>query len=587
MINLPDNLLSRRDTAVASLLAARNRDGVWEGRLSSSALATAVTIFALSQLDNDSHQIAIARGLHWLEATINDDGGWGDSPESPSNLTTTLLGWAAFAGDHSIASAAEQQAADYCCTHIGSLEPDAIAAAIRQKYGNDATFAAPILAMCALAGRLGDQGWDYVPALPFELVLLPRAVFRFLQLHVVSYAIPALVAIGLLRHRRRGTPDRLRNCLRNACTGYALRVVQHMQPARGGFLEAAPLTGFVIMSLAAVGLADHPIVHAGVRFLREGQREDGSWPIDSDLGLWVTTLSVNALPEKALTRSEKDVLRDWLLVHQMTGIHPFTGASGGGWGWTPRAGAVPDADDTAGALLALRRVMRPCDVAAKAAAIAGIGWLLRLQNSDGGMPTFCRGWGKLPFDQSCPDLTAHALRALDDWYDDLPRRLQVRIDSAMQRAVAYLAATQADDGSWSPLWFGSQWTAARTNPVYGTAQTLRALRGIAPGRLPDLDVMIQRGVRGLLASQHPDGGWGAAAGVTPSIEETALAVSALAGLGLYDQETAALRWLETATDGYRRFPASPIGLYFASLWYAEALYPPIFTVQALTLTARM
>jgi hypothetical protein len=38
-------------------------------------------------------------------------------------------------------------------------------------------------------------------------------------------------------------------------------------------------------------------------------------------------------------------------------------------------------------------------------------WLLDLQNGDGGIPTFCRGWGALPFDRSAPDLTAHALRA--------------------------------------------------------------------------------------------------------------------------------------------------------------------------------
>ena len=28
-------------------------------------------------------------------------------------------------------------------------------------------------------------------------------------------------------------------------------------------------------------------------------------------------------------------------------------------------------------------------------------------------------------------------------------------------------------------------------------------------------------------------------------------------------------------------PASPIGLYFASLWYDEKLYPPLFAIPAL------
>src|SRR5690606_25599498 len=42
----------------------------------------------------------------------------------------------------------------------------------------------------------------------------------------------------------------------------------------------------------------------------------------------------------------------------------------------------------------------------------GVTWLLDLQNRDGGWPTFCRGWGKLPFDRSSPDITAHCMRAV-------------------------------------------------------------------------------------------------------------------------------------------------------------------------------
>ena len=109
---------------------------------------------------------------------------------------------------------------------------------------------------------------------------------------------------------------------------------------------------------------------------------------------------------------------DWLLACQHRQVHPFTGAAPGGWGWTDLSGAVPDADDTPGALLALAawRDAPSCSAADRAridaAAAAGIGWLLDLQNRDGGWPTFCRGWGQLPFDRSGADLTAHALRAL-------------------------------------------------------------------------------------------------------------------------------------------------------------------------------
>jgi squalene-hopene/tetraprenyl-beta-curcumene cyclase len=36
-----------------------------------------------------------------------------------------------------------------------------------------------------------------------------------------------------------------------------------------------------------------------------------------------------------------------------------------------------------------------------------------------------------------------------------------------------------------------------------------------------------------------------------------------------------------ATEDARYFPATPVGLYFARLWYAEELYPLIFAAGAL------
>ena len=76
---------------------------------------------------------------------------------------------------------------------------------------------------------------------------------------------------------------------------------------------------------------------------------------------------------------------------------------------------MPDADDTPGALLALLQLGTVESADARSRGIAGVRWLLDLQNRDGGIPTFCRGWGALPFDRSSPDLTAHTLRAWSAW----------------------------------------------------------------------------------------------------------------------------------------------------------------------------
>jgi len=51
---------------------------------------------------------------------------------------------------------------------------------------------------------------------------------------------------------------------------------------------------------------------------------------------------------------ERRHLTEWLLAQQFMVEHPYTHAAPGAWSWTNLPGAVPDADDTAGALLALK-----------------------------------------------------------------------------------------------------------------------------------------------------------------------------------------------------------------------------------------
>lgn len=576
--------------ARAHLLAARGPDGVWRGELSTSALSTAVAAFALHQVDPVAHRDLVSSALSWLAEHANSDGGWGDTTDSPSNLSTTLLVWAAFGsvGSRDPATArAVRDAEAWIIRTAGSLEPEALAQAVVASYGNDRTFSVPILTLCALAGRLGDDPWRFVPQLPFEWSILPRGLFRFVRLEVVSYAIPALIAIGLVRHRRgpRGAPPLA--WLRDAVTGPALRLLRRCQPSNGGYLEAAPLNGFVAASLAAAGLREHPVACDCARFLAATVRPDGSWPIDTNLATWLTSLSVNALAAggdglSALTEAERARLRAWLVGQQFDRIHPFTQAAPGGWSWTDLPGAVPDADDTAGVLLALSHLGADAPEA-QAAAAKGLCWLLDLQNGDGGVPTFCRGWGRLPFDRSCPDITAHALVAFDAWYGRVDARLRRRLDEASEAGMQYLARVQQADGSWVPLWFGNQFAAGQANPTYGTAQVVRALHTLAPGRLPERGGLAERGASWLLKAQNEDGGWGGAAGVPSSIEETALAVAALAPTAHARAVQRGTAWLAQHTDSGTRFEAAPIGLYFARLWYSERLYPLIFTVHALSM----
>ncbi|RPJ31461.1 MAG: squalene--hopene cyclase, partial [Planctomycetaceae bacterium] len=491
------------------LLAARNPQGFWEGHLSSSALSTATAVFALATADSEKHRSLIERGLHWLCNHQNADGGWGDTVQSPSNLSTTLLcysalavdcgprtsaggsvkaeglgdGSATFVGSHRQASLdaatprnpklvpATHKAESWLRGKAGTLEPQALAKAVEQQYGKDRTFSVPILTMAALSGRLGagSNAWRLVRPLPFELAVLPHRLYKWLRLPVVSYALPALIAIGQARYEHLKPGNPLTRLVRGLSREKSLRVLTMLQPENGGFLEAAPLTSFVVMSLAASGRGDHEVTRKGVEFLTASIREDGSWPIDTNLATWVTTLAVNAAFECGMRKAEcgveasgsiRSLLTDWLLSCQYKTVHPYTHAAPGGWAWSNLPGAVPDGDDTAGALMALHTLSSGVSESAfripHSAIVSGVDWLLGLQNSDGGIPTFCRGWTKLPFDKSSPDITAHAIGATSAWLPTLAEPLRGHTEEAVQKALRYMQDAQRPDGSWVPLWFGNQ-----------------------------------------------------------------------------------------------------------------------------------
>lgn len=567
------------------LLSLRTDGGWWEGELSASALSTAVAASALSVKEPGAHADILNRALDWLARDQNPDGGWGDSPESPSNLPTTMLVRAAFrlaGGDGDFAGVVER-CEGFITSRAGATKSER-ADALEALYAPDRTFVVPILANLALAG-LAD--WERIPPLPFELAAMPQWSLRALRLHVVSYALPALIAVGQLLHAkgRRGGP--LARVLRPLVTGSTLRTLERIQPETGGFIEAVPLTGFVVMSLAGALRPEHPVAERGAEFLLRSQRADGSWPIDSNLSVWVTAGAVTALSGGGgggvYSGPDGEALRRWLVEQQHAAVHPYTGASAGGWAWTHLAGGVPDTDDTSGALAALWSLTGGTETEAERRAVAaGVKWLLGIQNSDGGWPTFCRGWGRLPFDRSAPDLSAHAMRAIGRWAARGPKRA---VTKALERGFAYLAATQRPDGSWDPLWFGSQLTPDGTNPVIGTARVLAACRDLGALELES----ARRGAGFLIAAQNADGGWSAAAGLDSTVEETALAVEALwSGPGTGGEVSAAreaaargARFLAERVEAGELRNSSPIGLYFARLWYSERLYPVIWTVGAL------
>lgn len=685
---LDDSIRAQRDSALEQirqeLLERRNNRGTWTGSLASSSLATATAISALSiyltrrkknrhalggkkVVDHSSisrddiHRMKdlIAKGIDWIKQQQNNDGGWGDTPRSLSNVSATILVKAALLLTSE--THISQIEKDDQVTHYGPLHDSIVAGwsmamlekadayilcsgsmkAVAGRYGNDQSFVAPILANAAMAGLID---WKEVPALPFELAIFPQFLFRFLRLPVVSYALPALVAVGQVQFFHEPTAHSIFPIfLRRAVIARTLKKIADMQPESGGFLEAIPLTAFVVMSLAEMGLIDSEIVARGIKFLINAVREDGSWGIDSNLATWVTTLALNAFDDAEILGD--DAILSALLSSQNQQRHPYSGANPGGWGWTHLSGAVPDADDTAGALIALARMREHAKESRReeidAAAMRGLRWLFDLQNRDGGIPTFCRGWGKLEFDRSSVDITAHALRAFMQWEKIAEResiaagneiakktKLQTIFQTISQtipqiiprarRAVTFLLRNQQADGSWIPLWFGNEHRRKEDNPYYGTGQVLAGLAAISTAttsatlldaRTQELiSEAISRGMEWLAKNRNENGGWGRNHHGNSSVEETAVIVEGLASVAaiennamrerfaaknLIENGNAAgnitgvtllregVRWLSEATQHHRLDDATPIGLYFAKLWYYEELYPRVFTAAAL------
>jgi len=686
----PARLRTAYEQAKRELLAERTPDGHWVGELSSSALSTATAVSALAMVrrveeggrgsrraaasgrrkppDSAVSPISdkflddfIARGVKYLASQQNPDGGFGDTDLSHSNIATTYLVVAAL----HLAGVADAHA-DLIARANAYIGTQGGLHGLRERYGIDKTFVVPIMTNLALAGLLD---WRKIDPLPFELACVPQSLYRFAGMPVVSYAIPALVAIGQARYSHAPPRNPLKRLVRWLSISRSLKVLRRMQPDSGGYLEATPLTSFVVMSLASKGSefgvqgSEQEVIREGVKFLANSIRPDGSWPIDTNLATWNTTLAINALAGAGEDVAELlgPKCLDWLLSCQHLKRHPFTGADPGGFGWSDFSGAVPDADDTPGALLALHALdptvpsISGRRTSIELAADHALGWLDVLRNRDGGWPTFCRGWGRLPFDRSGTDLTAHALRAfatfrtyfeqsdLDDYGVAEPKNRR-NVRSALQ----YLRSSQHTDGSWSPLWFGNQDHPHEDNPVYGTAKVLFAYRDLGLMDSPE----AQRGVAWLLANQNDDGGWGSGVwgrvrradcgvrsgekrtgergvqsemsvtddrptdhsvlstecsvlglsdapnpkskiqNLKSSVEETALAVEALLAASnpeprilnpgpLASALKKGLTWLvERVECGEHRQP-SPIGFYFAKLWYYERLYPLTFTVATL------
>ncbi len=596
------------------LLSRQNPAGWWKGEL-----ATNVTMDAEDLLLRQFLGIRTAeqttQTARWIRSQQRDDGSWATFYGGPGDLSTTVEAYTALrlAGDP-----------------VAAKHMAAAATFIRAQGGVEASrvFTRVWLAM------FGQWPWDRLPAIPPELVLLPRwapfNVYEFacwarqtiVPLSVVRTLCPVRELGFRLDELRTGaTParppslrsragrlhrlDRLATGYGNVAVGsvrrHALRRAAEWivarQEADGSWGGIQPPWVYSLIALHLLGYPlDHPALRAGLygleRFTIREQTAAG--PVRRleacQSPVWDTALAVTALADAGLPPDHPALVSagQWLLGEEIRipgdWVVRRPAVPPSGWAFEFDNDRYPDTDDTAEVMLALHRTAVPSGHALDRAAT----WLAGMQGSDGGWGAFDADnthehVADLPFcdfgevtDPPSADVTAHIVEALC---------AQGRSDSdAVRRGVEWLLRDQRPDGSWFGRW--------GANYVYGTGAAVPALIAAGLGRH---DTRIRRAVSWLLAHQNPDGGWGEdprsyrdpawAGRGTSTASQTAWALLALhaAGQGNTGPAARAVGWLAATQrpDGGWDEPQYT-GTGFPGDFYINYhLYRLVFPVSAL------
>ncbi|HUZ56890.1 MAG TPA: squalene--hopene cyclase [Streptosporangiaceae bacterium] len=531
------------DRATSHLLGIQHDQGWWQGELETNVTMDAEDLLFREFLGVRTVE-QTAAAARWIRSCQRSDGTWANFRGGDGDLSTTVEAYVALrlAGDPPGAS------------HLA-----AAASWIRDSGGIAATrvFTRIWLAM------FGQWSWDDLPVMPPELIYFPawfplnvydwacwarqtivpltivgsfrpaRSLpFSLAELHAPAATVPTAPAAdgwtrafqridrvlhGYERHvRGRAPAAAVRTAAIRRCAEWI--IARQERDGCWGGIQPPWVYSLIALHLLGYGL-DHPVIQRGLagldRFTIWEDTADG--PVRRleacQSPVWDTVLAMIALEDAGLPADHQALqsAARWVLAEEIRGPGDWQvrrpGLEASGWAFEFDNDGYPDIDDTAEAVLALRRVTLPggtgAGTGAQAAEVAAraITWLTGMQSRDG-------GWGafdadntatlvtRLPFcdfgeviDPPSADVTAHTVEALA-----AAGRSGTR---AARRGVTWLLRNQEPDGSWFGRW--------GANYVYGTGAVVPAL--IAAGVLPGKPV-IRRAVAWLIRHQNPDGGWG-------------------------------------------------------------------------------
>lgn len=404
---------------------------------------------------------------------------------------------------------------------------------------------------------LGQYDWNHVPAIPPELILLPRSFYVNIYA-MSSWSRAMVVTMAMLwackptirvpdhahidelfvggrdprrmamkydwrvftwrnfflvvdRFFKKVEASGLRPWRAEAMRRCEAWMVEHFQGSGGVGAIFPPMVNSV-MCLRTLGYPDdHPYFQEAMREVQALEIVEGDTmrmqPCFSPV--WDTALSLVCMQGAQVPGDHPAVQKAarWLLSKEVThhgDIHCTRAHPVGGWYFEFANEFYPDVDDTIMTLMALDRVRFGEDEEPlrKAAMERGLRWTLSMQCSNG-------GWAAFDVDndrallEKVPFADHNAM--LDPPTSDITSRtleclarFGYRVGTPLvDRAVDFLRADQSPEGCWYGRW--------GVNYLYGTWQVLRGLEVIGADMSQP---WIQKGAAWLRRVQNADGGWG-------------------------------------------------------------------------------
>ncbi len=505
-------------------------DGHWCGELEGDTILESEYAMTLHYLGR-THSDKFRKAANYIRQKQEPDGGWAIYPGGPAEVSATVKA--------------------YFVLKLAGDDPDALhmrraRKAARQLGGIEAcnSFTKFQLSM------FGQYEWDRCPAVPPEMILLPRWFYINIY-EMSSWSRAIVVPLSVIRSLKPVCPVpehasitelyaaepvapkkglwsslfhaldrglRLHEALPVKPTrSVALRqceewILERLQGSDGLGAIFPPIVNTII-ALRCLGYPmDHPVIQGQIRELEklEIEEEDVIRVQPCFSPTWDTALALNALIESGVPADHADLQRAAHWMMEKRGHHAGDWrvkngkACKPGWYFEYANPYYPDCDTTSKVITALSKVRLDDDDEERRkweAIQEGHEWHLSMQNEDGGWGAFDKGCNKeilthVPFadhnamiDPSTADLTARGLETLSSLGHDLGF-------PAARRAVDFLLGEQEADGSWYGRW--------GCNYLYGTWLALWGLRSIG---FEDQTV-YDRAADWLEGCQNEDGGWG-------------------------------------------------------------------------------